>query len=149
MKIRIYADTSVLGGCFDLEFAAPSIELIDGFKREEKILVVSDLTLLEMEYAPSGVKTILQSIPKDSIEYVTIDDEAMYLAQKYIEENVVGAKSVVDAQHIAIATIEHVDVLVSWNFKHIVNLRRIQLFNATNLKHGYSLIEIRSPLEVI
>ena len=58
-------------------------------------------------------------------------------------------KFLIDAQHIAIATINRVDVLVSWNFKHIVNLRRIQLYNATNLKYGYALIEIRSPREVI
>lgn len=54
-----------------------------------------------------------------------------------------------DAQHIAIATINRVDVLVSWNFKHIVNLRRIHLYNSINLKYGYPLIEIRSPREVI
>lgn len=58
-------------------------------------------------------------------------------------------KSLEDASHIALATINHVSALVSWNFKHIVNLNRIRLFNAVNLKHGYALIEIRSPIEII
>jgi hypothetical protein len=54
-----------------------------------------------------------------------------------------------DVRHIAIAPIERVDVLVSWNFKHIVNLNRIHQINSVNLKLGYPLLEIRSPMEVI
>ena len=54
-----------------------------------------------------------------------------------------------DALHIAIATINKVDVLVSWNFKHIVNINRIRLYNSVNLKSGYSMIDIRSPREIL
>ncbi|MBA5941756.1 MAG: hypothetical protein H0M93_00225, partial [Methanophagales archaeon] len=54
----------------------------------------------------------------------------------------------VDAQHIAIATVSRVDILVSWNFRHIVNLTKIRLYNSVNLKYGYPLLEIRSPREV-
>lgn len=42
-----------------------------------------------------------------------------------------------------------VDILVSWNFKHIVNLNRIRLYNATNLKYGYQILEIRTPREIL
>ncbi|MBC8175353.1 MAG: PIN domain protein [Candidatus Marinimicrobia bacterium] len=149
MKLKIYADTSVLGGCFDDEFMEPSKQLIDDFKIGEKILVISDLTLREIENAPQKVKDVLESIPVEFRDYVILDDEAKHLAQRYIEERAVSLRSLVDAQHIAIATINRVDVLVSWNFKDIVNLRMIQLFNATNLKYGHPLIEIRSPIEVI
>jgi predicted nucleic acid-binding protein len=149
MKQRIYADTSVFGGYFDEEFIEHSTNLIDQFKAGIRTLIVSDLTLQELETAPKNVKDLYQSIPTAFIEYVTLDEEAKFLANKYIEEEVLTRKSFVDAQHIAIATVNHVDVLVSWNFKHIVNLRRIRLFNATNLKYGYSLIEIRSPREII
>ncbi|MCH8010833.1 MAG: PIN domain protein [Candidatus Marinimicrobia bacterium] len=149
MKLKIYADTSVLGGCFDDEFMEPSKQLIDDFKIGEKILVISDLTLREIENAPQKVKDVLESIPIEFINYAILDDEAKHLAQRYIKERAISLRSLVDAQHIAIATINRVDVLVSWNFKDIVNLRRIQLFNATNLKYGHPLIEIRSPIEVI
>lgn len=54
-----------------------------------------------------------------------------------------------DALHIAIATIHKVDVLVSWNFKHIVNLDRIKKYNGVNLKHGYMILEIRNPREIL
>lgn len=149
MKLRVYTDTSVFGGCFDEEFLDYSIILIEQFKKGEKILTISDLTLQELQNAPLEVLGIYDSIPKHFTEFAVLDDEARFLAQKYINEKVVIKKFLVDAQHIAIASINRVDVLVSWNFKHIVNFRRIQLYNATNLKYGYPLIEIRSPREVI
>lgn len=71
------------------------------------------------------------------------------LATSYISSGVIGAAKKVDAQHIATATVHRVDVLVSWNFKHIVNLERIHGYNSVNLRHGYPLLEIRSPQEVI
>lgn len=71
------------------------------------------------------------------------------LANHYLDENVVSDKYLIDAQHIAIATVNKVDVVVSWNFQHIVNLNKIRSYNGVNLKYGYSLIEIRSPRELI
>lgn len=80
---------------------------------------------------------------------MNLTEEAFDLAKRYIEEGVLGGGKLVDAEHIAIATVNRVDVLVSWNFKHIVNLQRIRGYNSVNLKCGYPLLEIRSPLEVI
>ena len=60
-----------------------------------------------------------------------------------------GPGSHSDALHVALATVARVDVLVSWNFKHIVNLGRIRLFNSVNIEWGYGLVEIRSPKEVL
>lgn len=149
MKLRVYADTSVFGGCFDDEFAEFSNKLIDEFKQGIKRLVLSDLTLREIENAPDEVKGILKTIPGEFREYVTLENDSMYLAQKYIDEKAISKKHMVDSQHIAMATVNRVDVLASWNFKHIVNLRRINLYNAANLKYGYPIIEIRSPREII
>jgi len=67
----------------------------------------------------------------------------------YIYENVVGKTSRDDCFHIALATIHKADVLVSWNFKHIVNVIIIRGYNAVNMKSGYSTIDIRSPKELI
>ena len=91
----------------------------------------------------------MKHIPIENIEYVELSIEAKQLAEKYLSESVVSKKSKVDAQHIAIATINRADVLVSWNFKHIVNLEKIHGYNAVNLKQGYPMIEIRTPLEVL
>ena len=149
MRMRIYIDTSVIGGCIDKEFQYPSWQLFNRFKRGEMIAVVSELTELELEDAPREVQDILTEITEKYIESVELTEEAVNLAKKYIEEEVIGEGKLVDAEHIAIATICRVDVLVSWNFKHIVNLQRIHGYNSVNLKYNYPILEIRSPLEVI
>ena len=111
--------------------------------------MISELTKLELKDAPQEVGDILKEIPEENIEYVELTEEAVNLAGKYITEGVIGGGKLVDAEHIAIATINRVDVLVSWNFRHIVNLQRIRGYNSVNLKYDYPLLEIRSPLEVI
>ena len=83
------------------------------------------------------------------MEKVELTEEAKDLADRYIEEDVVGKTSKADCQHIAIATLNKVDVLVSWNFKHIVNIYRIKGYNSVNLKMGYSPLEIRSPKDIV
>jgi len=147
--MRIYIDNSVFGGCFDEEFAEWSNDLIAEFEKGVKIAVISDLTLRELDNAPTHVREILGKIPDGSKEYILLGEEAKKLALSYIDEEVVSKNYLIDAQHIAIATVEKVDVIVSWNFRHIVNLNKIRLYNGVNLKKGYSLLEIRSPREVI
>ncbi|HHT9131160.1 MAG TPA: PIN domain protein [Candidatus Tripitaka californicus] len=149
MKLRVYLDTSVIGGCLDEEFRDISRRLMRKFERGEMIAVISDLTALELKDSPLGVQKILDEIPEESIEYVEFTKEAAHLAQKYIFEGVLEKGKLVDAEHIAIATISRIDVLVSWNFRHIVNLPKIRGYNSVNLKYGYPLLEIRSPLEVV
>lgn len=107
------------------------------------------MTRRELEDAPQEVREILASVPVAHVEDVFLGDDAISLADTYISDKVVGIKHLVDAQHIAIATLEKVDVLVSWNFKQIVNLDRVRAFNSVNLRLGYPVIEIRSPREVI
>lgn len=84
-----------------------------------------------------------------SKEYIELTAEAVELAQHSIDAGVIGATKRVDAQHIALATVRRVDVLVSWNFRHIVNLQRIHGYNSVNLRHGHPLLEIRTPQEVV
>lgn len=149
MKLRIYTDTSVLGGCEDEEFAEHSVPLMEGFIRGERVLILSTLTLQELAAAPAKVRSRLAAVPEAHIETLQLDAEAMALAEAYIAAGVLAAKMRADAQHIAIATVGRVDVLVSWNFKHIVNLQRIHGYNSVNLRRGYPMIEIRTPREVL
>lgn len=149
MKLRIYIDTSVIGGCFDKEFKEWSDKLFTEFRAGLKTAVVSDVTIDELRLARDEVRNHLDFIPEKFKEYVLNDDEAEELAEKYISEGAVSRKFYEDALHIAIATINKVDVLVSWNFKHIVNLDRIRKYNSVNLKNGYPQIEIRNPREIL
>ena len=148
MRVRIYTDTSVLGGCEDDEFREPSRRLFDAFQRGELMLVLSELTIRELEGAPDAVRTALGRVPGEHIEALALSPEAEDLASAYIADGAIGARMEADALHIALATVARVDVLVSWNFKHIVNLKRIHAHNAVNLKNGYPLLEIRTPREV-
>ncbi len=149
MKVRIYADASVVGGCEDDEFAEHSVHLMECFVRGDFVLVVSTLTVQELAAAPDEVRRHLASVPEAHIEVLQLDAEARELAEAYIAEGVITAKMRADAQHIAIATVARVDVLVSWNFKHIVNLYRIHGYNSVNLRRGYPVLDIRAPREVL
>jgi len=149
LKSRIYVDTSVIGGCEDDEFRVSSRDFFNAIKEGRAIAVISGITLGELVDAPKKVREVLDDIGDENMEFVELTDEARGLAELYIEAGVVGEKMRVDAQHIAVATINRVDVLISWNFKHVVNLNRIRGYNSVNLKNGYPVLEIRKPDEVL
>jgi predicted nucleic acid-binding protein len=146
---RIYIDTSIVGGYFDDEFKEATNGLFLRLERKEIIFVVSDLLDLELLDAPKRVRVLLHKYPTGSFERVSLTEEAIKLADNYVSEKVVGKTSLEDCRQIALATIHKVDVLASWNFKHIVNLDRIKGYNSVNLRLGFSMIEIRSPKDLI
>ena len=148
MKQKIYIDTSVVGGYFDEEFSKDTIQFFNRVKKGEINIIVSDILQAELFRAPKFIKDLLETIPKKFKESVKLTPEAIELADKYIEAKVVGKTSRIDCQHIAIATLCHADVLVSWNFKHIVNLDRIRGYNGINFQNGHRMIEIRTPKEI-
>jgi predicted nucleic acid-binding protein len=149
MKQRIYIDTSIVGGYFDEEFKEATIALFQRLENKEIIFLISDLLDLELINAPKRVSDLLHNFSSDKFERVDLTEEAINLADAYITEGVVGKTSLEDCRHIALATIHKVDVLASWNFKHIVNLDRIKGYNSVNLRLGYQMIEIRSPKDLI
>ena len=149
MKQRIYIDTSIVGGYFDEEFEEATKNLFLRLERKEIIFVVSDLIELELIDAPERVRELLHKYPSDYFERVSITKESMILADSYISEKIVGKTSLADCRHIALATVNKVDVLASWNFKHIVNLDKIKGYNSVNLRLGFTMIEIRSPKDLI
>ncbi|MCL2728302.1 MAG: hypothetical protein FWD56_07970 [Bacteroidales bacterium] len=146
---RVYIDTSIVGGFFDDEFEKETKLLFQRLEDDEILFVISDLLREELINAPEHVRNLLDNYSGDKLEPVTMTDESKELADKYIAEKVVGKTSLDDCRHIALATINKVDVLASWNFKHIVNLIRIKEYNAVNLKNGYQTLEIRNPKDLV
>lgn len=146
--MKFYIDTSVWGGYEDKEFSAWTIPFFEQAKQGRFIAVLSDVTIGELQRAPQPIRELPIAIPNEFIDLVSLTDEHLSLAEKYIMEGVLTDKFQTDAQHIAIATILKVDSLVSWNFKHMVNFFRIRQYNSINLKYGYSPIDIRTPKEV-
>lgn len=111
-RLRIYVDTSVIGGCLDREFEKESRRLFDEIRAGEFSFVLSATTARELEGAPVAVRRILDGLPPD-------------------------------------ATVAGADIVVSWNFKHIVHFEKIAGYNAVNLLNGYKSIAIFSPREVV
>ncbi len=145
---RIYIDTSVFGGHFDDEFSEHTIPLFNRINNGEFVVLYSNVTQDELEFAPEKVKELVRSLKVDSTEFLETSIEAIDLATEYITEKVVRKTSFADCLHIALATISKAHFLVSWNFKHIVNIERIRGYNSINIKNGYKQLEIRSPREL-
>jgi predicted nucleic acid-binding protein len=149
MKQRIYIDTSVIGGYYDPEFAEATRQLFTRIAAGEFDIYFSEINEAELQNAPQQVKDVKKLIPLDSYHYLGVTDEVEILTQLYISEKALGKASENDAYHIALASVNRIDCLISWNFKHIVNYDKIKKFNAINMNFGYPLIDIRSPLEFL
>jgi hypothetical protein len=145
---RVYTDTSVIGGCFDPEFETWSNGLFRDFRLGLFVPVVSAVVAAEIEDAPEPVRTAYDELVTLNAEVLLVTDEALDLADAYLARGVLTPKFYDDATHIALATLADVDLLVSWNFRHIVHYDKIRAFNAINLERGYKPIQIYSPREV-
>lgn len=146
--VKVYADTSVYGGVFDEEFAEASQAFFDLVRRGEYILCVSEVVHQELSVAPENVNELFQEFLPVA-QLLDIGPDALELQHAYITEGILTEKWYDDALHVALASVAECNVIVSWNFKHIVNFRKIPLFNAVNVLNGYRQIAIHSPLEVI
>lgn len=145
----VYIDTSVVGGVFDQEFELWTNIFFNEVNQHVYKIATSSLLEAELENAPTHVRDFLDQIPESNRIEVAYSVEAIELADKYIEEGIVGPTSLTDCRHIATATVNKINVLASWNFKHIVNLNKIRQYNAVNLKEGFSTLEIRTPRELL
>lgn len=149
MKIqRIYIDTSVIGGCFDEEFAPWSKGLMKDFHLGNFKPVLSEIVAAEMIPAPEEVRNEYAELLRLEPEFAELNDGVRELAKAYQEKGIVPVKFSNDLLHIALATVADVDLVVSWNFRHIVRFDKIRMFNAVNREQGYKQIEIHSPREV-
>ena len=148
-KQRIYFDTSVFGGYYDKEFEEFTKPLFERINNGEFTVLLSAVLQRELEPAPEKIVKLITELKSEYTEFLDEDEHAVDLAIEYITEKVVGQTSFADCLHIALATINRADLLVSWNFKHIVNIERIRGYNSVNIKNGYKQLEIRSPRDLM
>lgn len=145
---RIYTDTSVIGGCFDAEFAPWSNGLFKDFRLGTYRPVVSEMVAAEIEDAPERVRERFTELVALGSEFLEVSEPVLRLADVYQARRILTPKFYDDGVHIALATVAQVDLLVSWNFRHIVHYDKIRLFSAVNLELGYKPLEIYSLREV-
>ena len=147
-KIRIYVDTSVIGGCFDFEFEKWSLGLFHDFEMKSFLPLTSSVVVEEVKLAPQEVQDQFKRFLKFSPEVIPINNEILEIRDAYQKKAILKPKFANDLLHIAIATYANADVLVSWNFRHIVRFDKILLYNSVNIELGYRPIQIYSPREV-
>ncbi len=147
-SVRTYVDTSVFGGVADEEFKTSSAQFFEEVKEGYHQLVVSSLVVEELQHAPDAVRHFFGDM-KNFAEVVEISEDCLHLMRNYIEAGVVNEKWRADALHVAVATVWDCRVLLSWNFRHIVHLQKIPLYNGVNMSHGYGSIAIHTPREVL
>ena len=146
--LRVYADTSVFGGCFDAEFAAESERFFDLVRAGRVKILVSEVVVRELANAPVRVRELLRSLPADSVEQVRLTRDVIDLRNAYLAAGILDPQSTDDATHVAAATVARADAIVSWNFKHIVRIDKMRAYNQVNLQTGFGLLSIVSPQEV-
>lgn len=152
-KLKLYLDTSII----NFVIAEDSLiekqithQLLREIEREKYEVFISEVVLLEISRSPEAISQKLKSIVKDlDAEELSIDQESQMLANRYIEEGIIPEKYENDALHIAIASVNNLDVIVSWNFRHIVKLKTKREVTGVNAIMGYKEIEIYSPWEVV
>ena len=145
---RVYLDTSVVGGCHDREYASWSRGLVADFRAGRLRPVLSDLLAAELARAPDAVQAVYADLLTMDPDVVATGPEALALLAAYEARAVLGPRYRADMLHIALATVAGADVLVSWNYRHIVRLDKIRLFDAASVEQGYRPVAIRSPREV-
>lgn len=148
-RLRIYIDTSVFGGYYDPEFREVTRKLFAEIKAGRFWVLVSPIVVKELQQAPEAVRNLLLDLPDEVMEAVPLTEDAIALRDAYIAAGVVTKKSLDDATHIAIASVARADLIVSWNFKHIVHFDKIRGYHAINIREGYSQVPIHSPREVV
>ena len=146
---RVYIDTSVVGGYFDEEFKFYTKLFFEKVDQGKFKVIVSDILETELQGAPEDVIKFYKSISSDQIEYIEQAEDSNPFRRGLLKEGVVGKASRADCRHIALATLVNADILISWNFKHIVNIAKIRGYNSVNIKYGHRILEIRTPREIL
>jgi len=145
---RIYIDTSVIGGCYDPEFEPWSNGLLNDVRQGLFIGITSEIVAAEIGKAPLQVRKNYQEFLGHGAVVLPVTEDALTLVEAYQKHGILPGKFMNDMLHIAIAVVADVDILASWNFKHIVRYDKIMSFNAVNLELGYKTLAIHSPREV-
>jgi hypothetical protein len=146
--LSLYLDTSVIGGYYDAEFLVATRALWRLKEAGHFRFISSVLVDQEVAHAPEQVRALLRTAfaPEDMLPMTA---EALELAGHYIAHNVVPVTYTDDARHVAVCSVARLDYLVSWNFKHLANVRRESGFNSVNLLQGYPPVRIVAPTFLI
>lgn len=151
---RVYVETSVWGMVPPDQNPAlrqPTLEFLQQCERHLFLPCISDVVAEEIRQPPAEIQQpILQQLSNVKPVLLPLPAEVDELAQRFLDEGIVPARRFGDARHVACALVNELDLLVSWNYRHIANVRKAEAFNAVavlaRLRAG---LAIHSPLEVL
>jgi predicted nucleic acid-binding protein len=152
-KLRLYLETSVWNFCFAddaPEMKDITLKFFEKIESEDYEIFISDLVSQEIERADYEKREMLSGIiVKYSPKEIKVNEKVYILSREYISEGILTLNNVDDATHAALATVYEMAALISWNFKHLANLRKMEQINVVNKKMGYSKrLELITPMEV-
>jgi hypothetical protein len=152
VKTRIYLDTSVFGAVCDpgpAECLLATRRVLEGLARKRWEGFISTLVLEEVDRAPEAVRgKITGELRTSELTVLEESAESLLLVRLYMTSGAMPANSEYDARHIALATVNGIHTVVSWNFRHMVNVDRRRQINAINLRENFALLDIVSPWEI-
>jgi len=152
-KPQLYLETSVWNFYF-ADDAPEKREITRSFfhktKQGEYEIFVSDAVIGEMDKADDRKrKSLLALIEEYKPKRLMINEEILRLANMYVSERIFPINKIEDAIHAAVATVFEMDALISWNLKHLSNLKKMEMINGINMKEGYvKRLELITPMEV-
>jgi hypothetical protein len=153
VRTRIYLDTSIFGAICDPDLEerlGATRHVLDGLARARWEGFVSTLVLEEVDRAPEGVRRRIEiELRRTGVTLLEESTESLRLARLYIASGAIPASAEADVRHIAVATVNGVHTVISWNFRHMVNLTRRRQINSINLRESLALLDIVSPWEII
>ncbi|MBM4250166.1 MAG: type II toxin-antitoxin system VapC family toxin [Euryarchaeota archaeon] len=152
--MKVYVDTSIFGGLYDSEDKR-RVEITKTMLDILKLRIgclpfISNIVIEEIERAPNGIRTDLRKRLGDTRPRLLNETpECAGLVNEYVQRRIIPARYRDDARHIAVAIINRMDAIVTWNCRHMANLGKKQAINEVNLKAGYARIDIVTPMEVV
>lgn len=153
-KLRLYLDTSIINFAIDnrdLEKNEITKKLLGEIRQGKYTAFISSVVITEIERCDNKEKreNLLKIIKDFSPEELIIDEEVQRLAKRYVEEGIIPVKYLDDARHIAVASVNDLDVVVSWNLEHIVKMKTEKEVGRINVFMRYRAIDIYSPQEIV
>ena len=148
----MYLETTMFNYYFDTErdLHADTVKLFDEIKAGKYIAFTSEYAVGELSRAPEEkYRKMMRLMEEYNVTVLERSDEADNLAALYQEQGILPRRSTTDARHIAIATINDMDMILSLNFEHIVRKKTVLMTGTLNVQHGYKPVDIRSPMEVV
>lgn len=147
-KLRVYLDTSVLSALYDdrtPERLALTKAAWENLKAYD--IYVSELVVDELNAAPSWLRERFQKVISE-LSVLKVTDDAESLAEEYVKQGIFPVKYYDDALHVAIASVNDISYLLSWNFKHLVKVKTRKLVSLVNAVEDYAPVEIIAPPEL-